>query len=63
MASTPEQNKLVKDLLVLVKKKEYYAILGITKAEFSEDSLKKAYRKQALLFHPDKNSVTAICIK
>ncbi|NIG58239.1 hypothetical protein BU61_877 [Pontoporia blainvillei] len=58
MEKTKEHKQLLKNAQLEVKKsqrKDYYKLLGVDK-NASEDEIKKAYRKRALMHHPDHHS-------
>ena len=38
----------------MAEKRDYYEVLGLDK-NASEDDIKKAYRKLAIKYHPDRN--------
>ncbi|KAM3922547.1 dnaJ homolog subfamily C member 7 [Leptodactylus fuscus] len=56
--NTKEHKQFLKNAQLELKKskrKDYYKILGVDK-NASEDEIKKAYRKRALMHHPDRHS-------
>eukprot|EP01025_Chloroclados_australasicus_P035533 TRINITY_DN36192_c0_g1_i1.p2 TRINITY_DN36192_c0_g1~~TRINITY_DN36192_c0_g1_i1.p2 ORF type:complete len:144 (-),score=22.01 TRINITY_DN36192_c0_g1_i1:5-436(-) len=46
--------RAAKKRLKIAKRKDYYKILGLSNRNVSENELKKAYRKAALKWHPDR---------
>lgn len=58
MDKSRENKRLLQDAKLALKKskrKDYYKILGVDK-NASEDEIKKAYRKRALVHHPDRHA-------
>ena len=47
--------KEAKHLQKLAKRKDYYKILGLSRSANADD-VKKAYRKKAMLHHPDRHA-------
>jgi len=58
MEKNKENKRLLQDAKLQLKKskrKDYYKILGVEKGA-NEDEIKKAYKKRALLHHPDRHA-------
>nr|CAB3239088.1 dnaJ homolog subfamily C member 7-like [Phallusia mammillata] len=58
MDRSRENRQLLKEAEIQLKRskrKDYYKILGVSK-DATDDQIKKAYRKQALVHHPDRHA-------
>ena len=55
MNENAESDNKDKECKTIINKTDYYDILGVNK-EASEEVIRKAYKKLAIKFHPDKNN-------
>lgn len=54
-ATDKKDQEMREEIAVYLRKKDYYDLLGLEKS-CNEADIKKAYKKLALRFHPDKNN-------